>query len=99
MDCLVLPIQSRVEDWKKITNLLDKEHHKGKSLLFNSLQYQKIVLIYLFTNINLNGFEILSGFFILHRLQEIKNKYKEKVRTSCTLEKENNNTWFNFSKK
>ena len=42
MDCLVLPIQSRVEDWKKITNLLDKEHHKGKSLLFNSLQYQKI---------------------------------------------------------
>ena len=29
MDCLVLPIQSRVEEWKKITNILDKEHHKG----------------------------------------------------------------------
>jgi hypothetical protein len=29
MDCLVLPIQTRVEEWKKITNVLDKEHHKG----------------------------------------------------------------------
>ena len=30
MDCLVIPIQSRVEEWRKITALLDKDHHKGK---------------------------------------------------------------------
>ena len=29
MDCLVLPIQSKLEDWKKVTMALDKEHARG----------------------------------------------------------------------
>ena len=29
MDCLVLPIQNKLEEWKKITHTLDKEHAKG----------------------------------------------------------------------
>ena len=29
MDCLVLPIQSKMEDWKKVTISLDKEHARG----------------------------------------------------------------------
>lgn len=29
MDCLVLPIQNKLEEWKKITHHLDKEHAKG----------------------------------------------------------------------
>jgi len=28
MDCLVLPIQNKLEEWKKITHALDKEHAK-----------------------------------------------------------------------
>ena len=29
LDCLVLPVQNKLEDWKKITHALDKEHSKG----------------------------------------------------------------------
>lgn len=28
MDCLILPLQDRLEDWKKITGQLDKDHSK-----------------------------------------------------------------------
>ena len=34
MDCLVLPIQNKLEEWKKITHALDKEHAKGKPLAY-----------------------------------------------------------------
>jgi hypothetical protein len=30
MDCLILPLQDKVEDWKKSTVQLDKDHAKGK---------------------------------------------------------------------
>ena len=47
MDCLVLPIQSRVEEWKKITNILDKEHHKGNhEVLRFSLKISLISITY-----------------------------------------------------
>jgi len=29
MDCLVLPLQEKLEDWKKSLINLDKEHAKG----------------------------------------------------------------------
>ncbi len=29
MDCLVLPIQGKLEEWKRATLALDKEHSKG----------------------------------------------------------------------
>ena len=29
MDCLVLPIQNKLEEWRKASNTLDKEHAKG----------------------------------------------------------------------
>ncbi len=29
MDCLVLPIQGKVEEWRRATLALDKEHSKG----------------------------------------------------------------------
>lgn len=32
MDCLVNPLQDRLEDWKKATVNLDKEHSKGMFL-------------------------------------------------------------------
>jgi hypothetical protein len=32
MDCLVNPLQDRLEDWKKGTVNLDKEHNKGLSI-------------------------------------------------------------------
>lgn len=31
MDCLVLPLQEKLEDWKKTVLTLDKEHAKGKN--------------------------------------------------------------------
>lgn len=30
MDCLVVPLQEKLEDWKKTIVILDKEHAKGK---------------------------------------------------------------------
>lgn len=42
MDCLVLPLQDKLEDWKKAVFNLDKEHAKGRILF-----YQKL-FIYLF---------------------------------------------------
>ena len=30
MDCMVQPIQNKVEEWKKVANYLDKEHAKGQ---------------------------------------------------------------------
>jgi hypothetical protein len=30
MDCLVLPVQNKLEEWKKVANTLDKDHAKGK---------------------------------------------------------------------
>lgn len=33
MDCLVLPLQERLEDWKKTVLTLDKEHAKGMVVL------------------------------------------------------------------
>ncbi len=29
MDCLVLPVQGRMEEWKRSTAAIDKEHAKG----------------------------------------------------------------------
>ena len=42
MDCLVLPIQARVEEWKKVTNILDKEHHKGIEYISHFLKLKSI---------------------------------------------------------
>jgi len=33
MDCLILPLQEKLEDWKKSTVQLDKDHSKGMFLL------------------------------------------------------------------
>jgi hypothetical protein len=30
MDCLVIPLQDKIEDWKKVLINLDKEHARGK---------------------------------------------------------------------
>jgi hypothetical protein len=30
MDCLVVPLQEKLEDWKKSVVNLDKDHAKGK---------------------------------------------------------------------
>jgi hypothetical protein len=30
MDCLVVPLQEKLEDWKKSVINLDKDHAKGK---------------------------------------------------------------------
>ena len=32
MDCMVMPIQNKLEDWKKATGAIDKEHSKGENL-------------------------------------------------------------------
>lgn len=34
MDCLILPLQEKIEDWKKIVINLDKEHTKGTIINF-----------------------------------------------------------------
>lgn len=34
MDCLVLPLQEKLEDWKKTVFTLDKEHAKGNEKNF-----------------------------------------------------------------
>ena len=39
MDCLVLPIQNKLEEWKKITQTLDKEHAKGSILIIFMLLF------------------------------------------------------------
>ena len=37
MECLVLPLQDKLEEWKKFVINLDKEHSKGTSrLVFTS---------------------------------------------------------------
>ena len=46
MDCLVLPIQSKLEDWKKVTMALDKEHARG--MYVYSIVYIEWCFIYLF---------------------------------------------------
>ena len=28
MDCLIIPVQGRLEEWRRITGLLDKDHAK-----------------------------------------------------------------------
>lgn len=33
MDCLVVPLQEKIEDWKKAVINLDKEHAKGKEMI------------------------------------------------------------------
>lgn len=33
MDCLVVPLQEKIEEWKKAVINLDKEHAKGKQLV------------------------------------------------------------------
>ena len=32
MDCLVLPIQNKLEEWRKITHALEREHAKGSKI-------------------------------------------------------------------
>jgi hypothetical protein len=32
MDCLVVPLQEKLEDWKKSVVGLDKDHAKGKGV-------------------------------------------------------------------
>ena len=46
MDCLVLPIQSKLEDWKKVTMALDKEHARG--MYVYSIVFIGWCFIYLF---------------------------------------------------
>lgn len=38
MDCLVLPLQDRIEEWKKTTSQLDKEHAKENKRLRQELK-------------------------------------------------------------
>ena len=38
MDCLVLPLQDRLEEWKKTTNQLDKDHSKEMKRLKSELK-------------------------------------------------------------
>ncbi len=30
MDCLVMPVQNKLEEWKKVASALDKDRAKGK---------------------------------------------------------------------
>lgn len=40
MDCLILPLQEKLEDWKKTVVNLDKDHAKGiLSQPFQRLRY------------------------------------------------------------
>lgn len=38
MDCLVIPLQEKLEEWKKAVINLDKEHAKGKLPYLYSLE-------------------------------------------------------------
>lgn len=38
LDCLVLPLQDKMEDWKKVANTLDKEHSKEYKKLRSELK-------------------------------------------------------------
>jgi len=42
MECLILPLQDKMEDWKKTTVNLDKEHGKGKTFLYYLLKIEAL---------------------------------------------------------
>ena len=31
LDCLMMPVQNKLEEWKKVASALDKDHAKGKT--------------------------------------------------------------------
>ena len=39
MDCLVLPIQNKLEEWRKITHALEREHAKGTSKITKQILF------------------------------------------------------------
>ncbi|XP_074593665.1 uncharacterized protein LOC141849300 isoform X2 [Brevipalpus obovatus] len=41
MDCLILPLQDRLEEWKKTNQILDKEHAKEFKRLSSTMKLQK----------------------------------------------------------
>ncbi|MGH0142861.1 UNVERIFIED_CONTAM: hypothetical protein FKN15_000440 [Acipenser sinensis] len=41
MESLITPLQDRIEDWKKTTTQLDKDHAKGALFTARSLQYKR----------------------------------------------------------
>ena len=71
MDCLVLPIQNKLEEWKKITQTLDKEHAKG-SILFIYAAAAAVCL------------QFFVCIFI-NRVQKVSYTHQKEVRTSLEV--------------
>lgn len=37
MDCMIMPIQNKLEEWKKVTHSLDKDHARGIPFLVSRM--------------------------------------------------------------
>lgn len=48
MDCLVIPIQNKLEEWKKTTQVMDKEHAKGMKIRLRRAAFLAMPSFYIF---------------------------------------------------
>jgi len=77
MDCLVLPLQEKLEDWKKSLINLDKEHAKG----FND--YYSNLMNYIFKKR-----PSVIRYLAIFRIQKGKGRAKETLYRYSTSAKE-----------
>ena len=40
LDCLMMPVQNKLEEWKKVASALDKDHAKGERVALNIVKFQ-----------------------------------------------------------
>lgn len=77
MDCLVLPLQEKLEDWRKSLINLDKEHAKG---------YYNILISYVFRE--KYHISVTIHTFAVFRIQKSKGGIKETLNRYSTSAKE-----------
>lgn len=78
MEGLVMPLQDRIEEWKKTANQLDKDHAKGQQPRNTNYKYTFVSTVY-WTEINTFGFAFLPSEYKRSR-QEIKRKSLDTIK-------------------
>lgn len=78
MESLVMPLQDRMEEWKKTANQLDKDHAKGQQPRCTNYKYTFVSTVY-WMGINTFGFAFPPSEYKRSR-QEIKRKSIDTIK-------------------
>lgn len=86
LDCLINPLQEQMEEWKRVSNTLDKDHAKGRKTQTDTMHLVMCVhrlgvvsephYLYIYVNIWHISFVI---FVFLHRVQEGPSGDQEEI--------------------